>query len=164
MGFIVAMLAPLYSPPATIFAATLFSIPFLAGFLYDWFLVTGKIDPVKGGAFFSKIPSVKALKFLLLFLRLVLVAWLGYFLFDQNLAPVWFFVFIPLMLLLVLGAMGRLAAILILIFLGLLVSDQALDGFYPVFFVLTTIFFFAGTGALSLWSPEEWLIYNRAGE
>lgn len=163
MGFIVAMLAPLYAPPATHFAATLFAIPFLLGFLYDWLIVSGALDPEKGAAFFAPFAS-PVFRIALLFLRVGTVALLGYFLFQQKLPLVWQFVLIPLGVLLLLGVLGRLAAILILIFLALLLGNQPLTGLFPALFVLTTALFFAGTGALSLWSPEEWLIYNRAGE
>ncbi len=164
MGFIVAMLAPLYSPPATTFAATLFSIPFLIGFLYDWLLVSGTISPLKGTSFFDGILANKILKFIPLFLRLSLVVVLGYFLAMQNLPLVWALVFIPLILLLALGVLGRFTAVLVLIFLGLVISDGPLDGLYPVLFILSITLLFTGTGAFSLWSPEDWLIYNRAGE
>ena len=163
MGFIVAMLAPLYFPPATHFAATLFSIPFLIGFLYDWFLAAGQIDPQKGAVFFERF-STPFFKFILLALRIITIVLLTAFLVQQKLLLIWLLVFIPLAVLLTLGILGRLAAILILIFLGLLIADQPLTGLYPALFVLTTILFFAGTGARSLWSPEDWLIYNRAGE
>lgn len=162
MGFIVAMLAPLYSPPATHFAATLFAVPFLIGFLYDWGLVSGKIDPQKGTAFFERF-SMPFYKFIPFLLRIITAALLGFFLVQQNLSLIWLLVFIPLITLLSLGILGRFAAILIAIFLGLLVADQPLTGLYPALFILTITLFFTGSGALSLWSPEDWLIYNRAG-
>ena len=163
MGFIVATLAPLYAPPATYFAATLFSVPFLLGFLYDWGLVSGQIEPAKGAAFFDRFTGA-GFRLFVFFLRMITVIILAIFLLQQNLEMVWLLVFVPLAMLLVLGLLGRLAAILSLIFLGLLVADQPLSGLYPALLTLTTTVFFTGTGALSLWSPEDWLIYNRAGE
>lgn len=162
MGFIVAVLAPLYSPPATHFVATLFSIPFLIGFLYDWGLVSGRIIPEKGADFFDAF-SGRSFRFILFLLRIVTGGILAYFLFTQNLAPVWNLIFILLGLLLGLGLLGRFASMLMLIFLGLLIANQPLTGAYPVLFVLTTTLFFTGTGIFSIWSPEDWLIYNRAG-
>lgn len=163
MGLIVAMLAPLYAPPATTLVATLFAFPFLLGFLYDWLLVSGQIDAAKGAAFFERFSS-PVFQIALLVLRVATVALLAFFLLRENLAVVWLLIFTPLALLLALGLLGRLAAFSILVFLGLLSGNQPLTGLYPALFVLATTLFFAGTGALSLWSPEEWIIYNRAGE
>jgi CDP-diacylglycerol---glycerol-3-phosphate 3-phosphatidyltransferase len=164
MGFIVAMLVPLYAPPATTFAATLFALPFLTGFLYDWLLVSGQVDPRKGAAFSAALSSKKILNFLPTFLRFSLAGLLGYFLAQQEIAFPLLLVFIPLAFFLALGLAGRLAAILTLIFLGLLVSDQPLSGLYPILLALSITLFFSGTGAFSLWSPEDSLIYKRAGE
>jgi CDP-diacylglycerol---glycerol-3-phosphate 3-phosphatidyltransferase len=163
MGFIVAMLVPLYAPPATTFVSTLFALPFLVGFLYDWLLVSGQVDPRKGAEFFTTLSSKKSLKFLPTFLRFSLAGFLGFFLAQQEIALSWLLVFIPLAFL-ALGLAGRLSAILVLIFLGLLIADQPLAGLYPILFTLSITLFFSGTGALSLWSPEDSLIYNRAGE
>jgi CDP-diacylglycerol--glycerol-3-phosphate 3-phosphatidyltransferase len=43
MGFIVAMLAPVFSPPGTYLVAGLFAAPFLVGFAFDWLTVSGVI-------------------------------------------------------------------------------------------------------------------------
>jgi FtsH-binding integral membrane protein len=65
---------------------------------------------------------------------------------------------------LVLGAAGRVAAIMALVLLGVnqmyasLTSEQILLAF------AYTAILFIGSGALSLWTPENRLIYRRAGE
>lgn len=41
MGFAAVMLFPIFSPPGTFLAAALFAVPFLTGFLFDWFTVSG---------------------------------------------------------------------------------------------------------------------------
>lgn len=162
MGFIVSMLAPLFSPPATTIAATLFMIPFLGGFLYDWFLVTGKIDAEKGAAFFDKILAAAWMLWMPFLLRLCTVASLAYIAFAQPLSALWALVQIALIIMLIFGILGRLVAILTLIFAGL--NFFSILPISTILLVLGTILLFTGTGALSLWSPEEWLIYNRAGE
>ncbi|MBT3315018.1 MAG: CDP-alcohol phosphatidyltransferase family protein [Anaerolineae bacterium] len=162
MGFIVSMLAPLFSPPATTIAATLFMIPFLGGFLYDWFLVTGRIDPEKGAAFFDKILTSAWMRWLPLLLRLCTVASLAYIAFAYSLGALWTLAQVVLIIMLIFGILGRLIAILTLIFAGL--TFFSILPISAILLVLSTILLFTGTGALSLWSPEEWLIYNRAGE
>ena len=41
MGFVAVVLFPIFSPPGTFLAAALFAVPFLTGFLLDWFSVSG---------------------------------------------------------------------------------------------------------------------------
>ena len=41
MGFLAVVLLPVFSPPLTFVAAYLFGLPMLAGFLRDWFAVSG---------------------------------------------------------------------------------------------------------------------------
>jgi CDP-diacylglycerol--glycerol-3-phosphate 3-phosphatidyltransferase len=43
MGFLATALLPIYRPPATTIAAMVFMVPFLAGFLRDWLVVSGRI-------------------------------------------------------------------------------------------------------------------------
>jgi hypothetical protein len=45
MNFIVIMLWPIFSPPATTVAAYAFATPFLVHFLRDWLIVSGVISP-----------------------------------------------------------------------------------------------------------------------
>ena len=174
MGFIVSMLAPVFSPPATTIAATLFMLPFLVGFLYDWFLVTGKIDPDKGAAFFARIASLKMLRIIPLALRLVVVWFLWSYThmvgdlifreYSQFLGLLWYMISFAALPMLLFGVVGRLGAIFVLISSGMAFSIPENSFIYMLLIGAGTILFFTGTGAFSLWSPEEWLIYNRAGE
>jgi len=59
---------------------------------------------------------------------------------------------------------GRLAAILMLIFTGILLGAQSLQGMDIALVITSTTLFFAGMGKFALWSPEDWLIFHRAGE
>jgi hypothetical protein len=71
---------------------------------------------------------------------------------------------ITALLAVVLGAAGRASAILAL---GLLGVQQFYTGFTLGEVVLVALYsaiLFTGTGALSLWKPEDWFIYHRAGE
>jgi CDP-diacylglycerol--glycerol-3-phosphate 3-phosphatidyltransferase len=44
MGFIAAVLLPIFSPPSTFLVAGLFAAPFLVGFFYDWLIVSGVLS------------------------------------------------------------------------------------------------------------------------
>jgi CDP-diacylglycerol--glycerol-3-phosphate 3-phosphatidyltransferase len=45
MGFLAFVLMPVFTPPGTYIAAGLFAVPFLSGFLWDWFIVSGMLEP-----------------------------------------------------------------------------------------------------------------------
>ena len=162
MGFIVSMLTPLFSPPATTIVATLFMLPFLGGFLYDWFLIVGKIDSAKGATFFDNLLVSAWMRWLPPALRLGIILSLAHIAINQSLGWLWASAQILLMGLLFFGVLGRLASILCLIFVGLNFSSALPVAIILLFFAAALLF--TGTGAFSLWSPEDWLIYHRAGE
>jgi CDP-diacylglycerol--glycerol-3-phosphate 3-phosphatidyltransferase len=96
MGFAAVMLFPVFSPPGTNLAATLFALPFLTGFLFDWFTVSGYTSSFlakqdhdqdrKPGASRPnhKIRSTETLrKWVPLTIRLILVILLAYWLIDH---------------------------------------------------------------------------------
>jgi hypothetical protein len=87
---------------------------------------------------------------------------LAYIAFAYSLGALWTLAQVVLIIMLIFGILGRLIAILTLIFAGL--TFFSILPISAILLVLSTILLFTGTGALSLWSPEEWLIYNRAGE
>jgi CDP-diacylglycerol--glycerol-3-phosphate 3-phosphatidyltransferase len=47
MGFLAALLWPVFTPPGTSVAALFFAFPFLAGFMRDWLFTTGVLSPVE---------------------------------------------------------------------------------------------------------------------
>jgi CDP-diacylglycerol--glycerol-3-phosphate 3-phosphatidyltransferase len=68
------------------------------------------------------------------------------------------------MSLIALGAAGRLAALGVLVAIGLQQSLTGLSLTQIILITGATALFFLGTGDLSLWKPEEQLIYKRLGE
>jgi len=161
MGFIVAMLAPFLSPPATTLAATLFMIPFLLGFLYDWRVSTGKVMPERENALYDNLRDASWFSWLLFGLRLfTLIAFVQLALANSFSL----FITVTLATMLLLGLAGRLAAVMMLIFTGILLDAQALQGMDIAVLITSTTLFFAGMGKFALWSPEDWLIFHRAGE
>lgn len=188
MGFMAVMLWPLFSPPATYLAATLFAIPFLIGFSKDWLVVSGVIKPTWTRTSISELRSDtfrrKATYFIPIGLRLAVMALMigplinrlldfpnqvAYFAEVGMPSPTIGLVLLSLtevcvMLLILLGAGGRAAAI---VGLGLLGISQIFAPLTPVQIVLAVIYtaiMYLGTGAYSLWMPENHLIYRRLGE
>jgi CDP-diacylglycerol--glycerol-3-phosphate 3-phosphatidyltransferase len=166
MGFIGVILWPVFSPPLTYFAASLFAMPFLIGFGKDWLYVCGILEP--GAPSRQKNPLNKwgppAL-------RLAAAGLAGY-IFTRQLDPAvsgeipFLFTILELVVaaLILFGVTGRITAVAGLILIGL---SQQFAGVGVPHFILAaiyTILLFAGTGALSLWSPEDRAVYGRPGE
>lgn len=169
MGFLAVMLWPLFSPPGTHIAALLFGIPILLGFLQDWLYVTGFIQ---SGALPKNQLLQKVIHWLPLLFRAGVVS-LGAALIFPDLAVLnqlsssqaaLVLADLAVIILLTAGVTTRSAAIVGLILLGfhqlfasLSLAQIFLTGGYAVIL-------FLGGGPFSLWAPEEYLVYHRAGE
>jgi CDP-diacylglycerol---glycerol-3-phosphate 3-phosphatidyltransferase len=191
MGFIAVMLFPVFSPPATTLAATLFGLPFLIGFARDWLAVSGAVKTVKagpiGGLAEGRTSRVlhSAAAWLPVFLRLLVVGLIIALLSDQlgaiprllawswdlasgEQALAWFYAMLALeilaAMLLGLGAAGRLAALAVLLSLGLYLQVSGMTLLVLATAIGATGLFFLGTGPFSLWAPEKALIGKRLGE
>ena len=187
MGFTAFVLLPVFSPPSTFIAAGLFAVPFLAGFLRDWLLVSGTLNPATTNHSQLGLPMRRWIPIGLRILVVALAAGPAsqrFLDFSQQAAFYSRMIFIRwqglpvpdllvglqgasealIVLLILFGASGRAAAVL---GLSLAAIDQAIAG--PT---LTQAFLmaayaailFAGTGPLSLWTPEDKLIFRRLGE
>jgi CDP-diacylglycerol---glycerol-3-phosphate 3-phosphatidyltransferase len=171
MGFISVMLWPIFAPPGTYVAALIFAIPFLGGFLLDWLILSGVINPKARRRFIGTRRMVTGV--FPLVLRTMLL--IGLILFSENrfihysnLAPssgIYIFAIETLvMVFLVLGVAGRLTAIMGLLLLGV---NQIFGSLQLLQFLLIIIYISAiymGTGPYSLWKPEDHLIFRKAGE
>jgi CDP-diacylglycerol---glycerol-3-phosphate 3-phosphatidyltransferase len=177
MGFAFVMLWPIFTPPGTHLSAIVFSLPFLIGFTWDWLIVSGM---VKLGSF-STWPQVKPIlvRWLPLGLRigaLTLIAWqylnswsgsgtlLAIFRPQVPLGMVLLALDLIICASMLFGAAGRVMAVAGLIGLGI---RQIYTPLSPIQIGLIWVFgglMYFGTGVLSAWKPEDWLIYHRAGE
>ena len=186
MGFLAVMLWPLFSPPGTYLAATLFALPFLLGFVRDWLCVSGVI----------KQPGADVTEESQSFPRRVLDAWLPLLLRISVVALVvltwtqrlptytgmipgsslsrlsglhWAVLVTILLavggsLFLAFGAAGRFATVAILFSVGLHQRLSNLTALDILIIIAATALFFLGTGAYSLWKPEDRFIQYRLGE
>jgi CDP-diacylglycerol--glycerol-3-phosphate 3-phosphatidyltransferase len=193
MGLLAVILWPVFSPPGTHLVATVFAVPFLVGFGWDWLAVSGAIRPddsrhAPGGMPGADRAAAFRRQFLStwlpLILRVSLVAVLVLVLthrlpryFQELLSPSSLFavttnwnIMLSLLLLffgtllLALGAAGRMATLAIMFSVGLHQHISA-PGIID-FLILTaaSALFYLGTGAFSLWKPEDGLIRKRLGE
>jgi CDP-diacylglycerol--glycerol-3-phosphate 3-phosphatidyltransferase len=184
MGFLFFILMPVFSPPGTHLAAAIFALPFLAGFIVDWLAVCGVFTSRRNQrlAMHHLSSSLKdlVLKWLPVGLRLVAVSLLTLELVRLFLNPTVSHyprfsngstdsLFLALaqvlvLLFLFLGVGGRVAAIFGLCILGIQQMVGSLTPTQIALAILYTSILYLGTGLLSLWKPEERLIYRRAGE
>jgi CDP-diacylglycerol--glycerol-3-phosphate 3-phosphatidyltransferase len=192
MGFLAVVLWPLFSPPGTFIAAAAFALPFLVGFARDWFVASGFISrPAVPETYPGQVkrPAVRKIRPLLtqwlpFFLRMLVAALvIDLFLLSINeysgllttslsmnsSVSGWIvllmFIF-PLLgaLLLILGSAGRVAALMILFFVGFHQRFFGLDNLAILIMTGSAAIFFLGTGPFSLWKPEDKVIRRRLGE
>lgn len=159
MGFVSVMMWPLFSPPATQVVAYAFGLPLLVGFLWDWLYVSGVISAEGISRYKSR--TISFWHWLPVGLRLgVLLCALPALLTQSS------FLWIEwiALLLLSIGAAGRAASIAGLIALGLLQLTAPLTSAQLLQGILYTLILLLGTGAFSIWKPEDMLIYKKIGE
>jgi CDP-diacylglycerol--glycerol-3-phosphate 3-phosphatidyltransferase len=169
MGFAAVMLMPVYGPPATHVAATLYMTPFLINFLRDWLTVSGQIRrPAARDAASPPGSRLRIEEILPLVVRVILIILLADLLLYQlrleTPSPGILLVIAPALLALVLGAAGRLFSFGVLLMTGFGLQAAPLEWRYWVILLFSMTLMLVGTGRYSLWKPEDWLIYKRAGE
>lgn len=182
MGFMAVILWPILFPPGTTLAGIVFALPFLAGFLRDWLIASGRIDPAS-----APYPSIRRKLDTLLARRLpvglrlmlvVLAARLMLPALDDPLQQatrfVWldipaphFFVRLLLIMglfttiLVALGIAGRLAALGLLIPVSANILSTDLQLSNGLMLASTIYLMLYGTGNFSLWEPENRFLYRR---
>jgi CDP-diacylglycerol---glycerol-3-phosphate 3-phosphatidyltransferase len=181
MGFLSAMLWPVFTPPGTTFAAFVFALPFLVGFVIDWFGVSGLLRQNNGRqaattyAFLLAWTPIALRMAVFIGASVAIGAEINNFLDPSvqtstsadvpgaGLGIILLGAEIMVLFLLVLGAAGRVAAIAGLLLLGIhqIHADLNLTQ-YMLIFVYVAILYL-GTGKYSLWKPEERLIFKQAG-
>ncbi len=164
MGLLAFLLVPVFDPPGTLWIASAFGIPMLAGFIWDWMAVSGAVSPSPKRAELE----VRLARWSAFGLRLLAI---GLFMIISLDSPSPSQVSNGLRLaawivfcLLTLGVMGRVAAFLGLMILGIhqIVYDLNLPQLL-LGMVLTGLLIL-GTGPFSLWAPEDRLVLRRIGE
>jgi len=165
MGLVAMALLPLFHPLCTTIAALLVMTPLLAGFIRDYLVVSGRIgidanqhtvvDHWSGLILGRYLPLGLRLGILASML-LTLVTGLGLPL------PVWWLVVQGLCCLLaVVGCLGRSSALLLSLLLGSHWTPFGTALPSLILFTLATTLLLTGTGPLSLWAPEEAVLYRR---
>lgn len=189
MGFFGAVLLPVFTPPATIWAGAFFSFPFLLNFGRDLLWMVGiQLDPAGSQRWLLPFRHLKAPLQrwlgevlpvgLRLLIGLAVIAQLRDWLstppqFLSAWTPLgsaqtqfqWMLGFYSLGLIsVVLGIVGRGGAALLLIGVGLQQGILPLGWLGSAVLVIACLLIFLGSGAASIWKPEEQWIRRRLGE
>lgn len=179
-GYLAVVLAPAFAPPATILAGTLFGLPVAVGFVRDWLVATGRIDPASDryrrrrrrlrALLFDTLPvgiraTTLAAGSLLLARGLNgAAAWAA--LPGASMPPVTVVLAataVPALGSVALGAMARVGALLLL---ATACADLLLRGFGLLVGATLTgsiAVLLLGPGAYTLWRPEEPFLLKRMG-
>ncbi len=135
------------------------------GFLWDWLVTIGWL-PTKPGEQYLRFENL-IVKYIPLFLRLLLILWGFAFLLADLLAQgrsPFLWLDAGVVLCLILGIAGRVMAIAALVILGFYQTAAPLDTFQLGLIVVYTNLLFLGTGNFSLWSGEDRLIFHSVGD
>ena len=171
MGLNVAALLPFVGPPSTVLAAALFMAPFLAGFLRDWLVVSGAVDPASSSYQAAALGGERAFYgWLPILFRAGASGLLAYFILTEASASsghtaltLLIVCQIGLAVLILAGFSGRLSALIVLAVTGLASGRTRLDLPEIALVVSLLMVVLFGTGDFSLWQPEESFLRYHVG-
>jgi CDP-diacylglycerol--glycerol-3-phosphate 3-phosphatidyltransferase len=171
MGLVGLALLPVFHRPFLFLAASLFMTPLLIGFWRDWLVVSCRIESDSNQQTGldrwarSKMRTVPVTLRLALFAGGVMLlvdfglqSHLSWHLSWQSVA---LGIFCICGLLAAIGCMGRVAALCLVLLLAGNQSPFGASLLSLVVFAVATALMIIGTGALSLWRPEETILYRR---
>ncbi len=179
MGFLSAVLWPIVPPAGATIAGTVFGAATAVSFMRDWAVAAGWLDPASAAyRRGQRRLFVAAAHWLPLGLRLVLAVclaalwppdWTGLFAVWRlpgaaAWATGWVVVMVGAGTAVTLGVMGRLLAFLLVFPLGFDILARGLTWANGAALACAAAITLLGTGALSLWQPEERFMVRRAGE
>ncbi len=168
MGLVGMVLLPILNPAYTFVAAVLFMTPLLAGFVRDWLVVSCRITTGsnqqtamdhRAGFLWTRILPV-VLRLIILVCGSLAVATSS----VCQTYPPWQMAHSALCLLAAIGFMGQSACLFLLLLLGNTLSPFGTSIPSMVLFGAAATLMLTGTGAMSLWAPEEMILYRRNPE
>ncbi len=168
MGFLAVILWPVMAPPASLFAAALFGVPFLIGFSLDWLTVSGVLRPSGTSRRFLDTVTHWMVNNLPVLLRggvLIVLIWMTIQHLQHSGLPEWLLVvqwFVALFV--ISGSAGRIFATAGLILIGIQQGFTPMQVEHYLLAAIYTALLFIGTGNYSLWKPEDHAVYRRPGE
>lgn len=159
MGLVGVVLWPVFFPPGTWAAATVYVIPFLALFVRDWLVVSGWMDPQSAGYGRWTVWMERfATRWLPIGMRLAALGIGGWIALAQmqagtDLPGLWIGL-IVVSILIALGIAGRIMALAMLGLIGFGFPPHEVD-ITSILIAAATGISLLGTGPASLWQPED---------
>ncbi len=165
MGLVGMALLPIFNPAFTSIAAFIFMAPLLIGFMRDWLVVSGrmKTGPGQQSTLDRQARSLMT-RTLPLVLRLAVLAGGVMLLVGNGVNPThlpWQLAIGFCCLAAGFGFMGRSAGLCLVVVLGSTASPFGMSVISTVIFGTGAALMLSGTGVLSLWAPEEMILYRR---
>jgi CDP-diacylglycerol--glycerol-3-phosphate 3-phosphatidyltransferase len=165
MGLVAMALLPIFKPTFTYLAAYIFMIPLLSGFLRDWLVVSCQIKTNadqqssldRWMRSLARKPLPLALRIIILTCGITTLAIDD--IFQTHLF--WILAYSFCCLLAVVGFMGRSAALLLILLLASNQSPFGITVLSETLFAAAAALVLTGTGTMSLWVPEETILYRR---
>lgn len=187
MGFMSVVLWPIVPPAAATISGTIFALATSASFLRDWLVVIGWLDTQTDfyirwqrrlyRLFAVTLPPVFRLIFVGCAAGLIAqtavpwqpTGWISLFSswhlpWPALLASLWAVIGLTATGMITLGAMGRLMSLIVVFPVGFDMVVNGANGLNGAALACAILILLLGTGAFSLWRPEERFMVRRAGE
>ena len=163
MGFIGVALLPIFAARVLNWAAVFFSVPLLLGFLWDWLVVSGRmttgcVDRLE--SLIAKTTGAVAMLMRIVVLGCGAVVAGAHL---PTLPALEVLVGVSLSVMIVLGWLGRCAALGASCWLAQAASSSDAPPVFLVALSATLVLIILGTGPWSLWKPEDGYLSRRAG-
>lgn len=165
MAYVAVVLWPPFNPEVTVLAGFGFMLPLLAGFLVDWWVVSGRLDPYApdGSSIFARLKTFSN-TYLLPVVRFVLLITLMLIWADASVAHRFIlFVLVLAAAMMVCGLAGRAGAMLMLMVLAWrspLPLDQAP---FALCLFISIVILLLGCGRFSLWQADDHWVNRQDG-
>ena len=166
MGLVGMVFLPIFATPFTLVAGYLFMTPLLLGFLRDWLVVTGRVETdatqqTRLDHLAGRLRTRVVLPFRLFLLLCGIAAIIPADIFIFQVPTALKLTFILCCLLAGIGFMGRCAALLLILLLACNQSPFGISPFSLTVFSSAAILVLLGTGLMSIFTPEDNLLYRR---
>lgn len=186
MGFMSAVLWPILPADGATVAGTLFAIPTALGFLRDWLVVNGRLDPKQPTYLrvqqwlvqVTRILAPPVMRAALLVSMVLMVgtldSWIRPFPW-QSLIASWGISFAPLLatvlgmigilgsIMVISGSMGRLMSVAVVFPVGFDIASRGLNWVNGIALSCLICLMLLGTGPGSLWPVEERFVMKKQG-
>jgi CDP-diacylglycerol--glycerol-3-phosphate 3-phosphatidyltransferase len=163
MGFVGVALLPIFSPRVLAPAAFIFMVPLLLGFIRDWMQVSDRLQRrekiLQLCAHWLTVVLPLLLRVLLLLMLIHIASHL-----QRMENSGWDLMLCLFFVLPVIGWMGRSASLALSLMLAYRLSFEVPRTELAIAFLGATALMLSGTGAFSIWKPEDRWLTGKAGQ